>query len=214
RSIPLEHYGLEWIHSPAALAHAIGDTAAVLEPAVEATAAGLGKDHGRYRRVFGPLARNWEALFEEVMQPVFHVPRHPFLLARFGPMAMLSSESFARGFFRDPKTRALVAGCSAHANVPLDRSGTASIAIMLMLAAHARGWPIPKGGSASIAKAMASYFTEQGGMIEANREVHSLVDLPEASQVFFDLPPLAIKSILEMSNEHELAGRFEPRAAG
>src|SRR5690349_17204155 len=45
RTLPLEQHGLEWVHSPAPLAHPFDDgTAAVLERSVEATAAALGED--------------------------------------------------------------------------------------------------------------------------------------------------------------------------
>ncbi|MES2963478.1 MAG: NAD(P)/FAD-dependent oxidoreductase [Bdellovibrionota bacterium] len=210
RSLPLEHYGLEWILSPAPMAHAVGDTSVILEASVEKTAAQLGKDDWRYRRVFGPLVRKWEALFEDVMQPAFHLPRHPILLARFGAMAMLSAESFANGFFRDPKTRALIGGIAAHANTPLDRTGTAAIALMMMTAGHARGWPIPKGGAGSIAKALASYFAAQGGVIETDCEITRLSDLPPSRFVFFDLPPSRLKSMFESSGETApLAKQFQ-----
>src|SRR4029079_5650779 len=44
RSLPLDEHGLEWIHSPAPLAHPFDDgSAALLERSVAATAAGLGR---------------------------------------------------------------------------------------------------------------------------------------------------------------------------
>src|SRR5258708_13445339 len=40
RSLPLEQYGLQWIHPPTPLAHPLDDgTAAVLDPSIEATGA-------------------------------------------------------------------------------------------------------------------------------------------------------------------------------
>ena len=52
RTLPLEQYGLEWIHPPAPLAHPLDDgTAAVLERSVEATGA-------RNRGISGNDAQN------------------------------------------------------------------------------------------------------------------------------------------------------------
>lgn len=209
RSLPLEHHGLEWIQPSAPLAHAIGETSVFLEESVEKTASQFGDDASRYRRIFGPLVRQWEDLFFEVLQPAFHLPRHPLLLARFGAMGMLSVDSFAKGFFREPRARALLAGIGAHSGAPLDRAGTASIAIMLAVAGHARGWPVPRGGSGAIAKALLSYFESQGGRVETGREVKKLADLPPSRFVFFDLSPLKIKSIFSASNEAGLANRFD-----
>src|SRR5947209_11191648 len=60
RSLPLERYGLEWVHPLAPLAHPLDDgTAAVLERSVEATGTTLGRDAAAYRRLMGPLAANW-----------------------------------------------------------------------------------------------------------------------------------------------------------
>ncbi len=45
RTLPLEQYGLEWIHPPAPLAHPLDDgTVAVLERSIDATGATLGRD--------------------------------------------------------------------------------------------------------------------------------------------------------------------------
>ena len=43
RTVPLEEHGVDWIHSPAPLAHPLDDgTAVILERSVDETAAGLG----------------------------------------------------------------------------------------------------------------------------------------------------------------------------
>src|SRR5438270_828189 len=53
RTLPLAEHGLEWIESPAALAHPFDDgTAALLERSPEAAVRGLGDDEARWRRLF------------------------------------------------------------------------------------------------------------------------------------------------------------------
>ena len=54
---------------------------------------------------------------------------------------------------------------------------------------HLKGWPIPRGGSANIAKALASYFTAIGGQIETNTFITSIGQLPSAHAVLFDVTP-------------------------
>src|SRR6058998_2175281 len=58
RTVPLTELGVEWIESPAALAHPFDDgTAALLERSLEATGATLGPDARRYGKLFAPLVR-------------------------------------------------------------------------------------------------------------------------------------------------------------
>src|SRR5437588_8685094 len=60
-ALPLERYGLEWIYPPAALAHPLGDGAAILECSFDAMEATLGKrDSAAWRHLFAPLARHWD----------------------------------------------------------------------------------------------------------------------------------------------------------
>src|SRR2546427_7301528 len=61
RTLPLEQYGLQWIHPSLPLAHPFDDgTAAALERSVTATGATLDCDAGAYRKLMDPLASNWD----------------------------------------------------------------------------------------------------------------------------------------------------------
>src|SRR5216684_1575988 len=56
RTLPLEQYGLEWIHPSAALAHPLDDgTAVMLERSIEATSETLGCDAKAYRKLMAPF---------------------------------------------------------------------------------------------------------------------------------------------------------------
>src|ERR1700737_2859652 len=84
-SLPLTNYGLEWIHSPSALAHPFDDgTAVTLECDLGEAESTLGRDGKAWRRLMKPLAESWAELASEVLRPVHLVSRHPWLLARFG----------------------------------------------------------------------------------------------------------------------------------
>src|SRR5665213_228671 len=56
-SLPLQDYGLEWIHSPAPLAHPLDDgTAVMLARNLDSAEASLGKDGPAWRTMMEPLA--------------------------------------------------------------------------------------------------------------------------------------------------------------
>src|SRR5215469_4101920 len=68
--LPLGAHGLEWIHSPAPLAHPLDDgTAVVLERDIEAAAAELGPDGRPRRALMEPLVTHWHDLAPEVLRP-------------------------------------------------------------------------------------------------------------------------------------------------
>ena len=189
RSLPLEAHGLEWIEPPAALAHPFDDgTAAILERSIPLTGATLGNDARAYARLMSPLARNADTILAEILGP-FRLPRHPLVLARFGLRAILPSATLARLAFDGPHARGLLGGLAAHSMLPLTRSPSAAMALVLALLAHRVGWPFPRGGSQAIADALASYLRSLGGRVETGRRVESLAELPPTRAVFADVTP-------------------------
>jgi len=188
-ALGLEDHGLEWRHAPLPLAHPFDDgTAAVLQPAVGATAAGFGLDRGAYSSLVEPLLARWPALAEGILGPLLRVPSHPFAMARFGLSGLWSAESLVRRF-REPATRGLFAGLAAHSYLPLDRLLTGGLGLSLGLAAHAVGWPVAGGGSQAISTALASVIGAHGGEIVTDHEVRSLRDLPRARATLLDVTP-------------------------
>lgn len=187
KTLPLQRFGLEWIHPEIPLAHPLDDgTAACLHRDVDVTAGSLGRDAGIYRNVFNPLARDWEKLAAELLQPMLHLPRHPVALGRFGLAAITPARFFAKTFFREDQTRALFAGIAAHSFLPLEALASAAFGFVLGTAGHAVGWPIPRDGSQSIANALANYLRELGGKIDVNRRIDNLDQLPKSRVVLFD----------------------------
>jgi phytoene dehydrogenase-like protein len=196
RSLPLEQHGLKWIHSPAALAHALEpDRAAVLYRSIERTASGLGDDGPNHAALFGPLVRDWDSLIEDTLAPILHWPKHPIVLARFGLKALRSAESVALSSYATSLGRGLFAGIAAHSSIPLTWASSASIGLMLGAAGHACGWPIPAGGSQSISNALVAYLGSLGGQLEVGRPVESMSHLPRARWVFLDLTPKQVLAI-------------------
>lgn len=188
RTLPLERLGLEWIHPPVAVAHPLDDgSAAAAYRSLDQTADSFGPDARAYRRLFEPIVGSWDALAEELLQPVLHLPRHPLLLTRFGLGALQSAYGMASRSFQTAAPRALLAGLAAHSFLPLEAYGSASFALVLGGAAHAVGWPLPRGGSQKLSDALAQCFTEAGGTIELHCPLTHLDDLPNAAPALLDL---------------------------
>src|ERR1044071_8074630 len=188
KTLPLERFGLEWIQPEIPLAHPLDDgTAACLYRDVDSTAEQLRGDSIAYRRMMSPLARNWEKLANEFLQPMLHLPRHPIALARFGIPALCPATLLSKILFRHEPARALFAGIAAHSFLPLEAIASSAFGLVLGMAGHAVGWPIPQGGSQQIANALANYLRELGGKIETNRRVENLHDLPKSRAIFLDV---------------------------
>ena len=189
RELPLAEHGFEVAHPQAPAAHPLDDgTAAMLERTVDATAAGLGSDGRAWRRLFGPLVRNSDALMAELLGPL-RPPRHPLVMARFGLGAIRSATGLARGRFDGERARALFTGCAAHSILPLGSPATAAFGLVLALSAQAVGWPVVRGGSQKLADALSGYLRSLGGAIETGRRVTSLNELGDASPILLDTSP-------------------------
>jgi phytoene dehydrogenase-like protein len=190
KTLPLTRFGLTWIQPEIPLAHPLDDgTAACLHRDVDLAADSLGGDSRAYRRLMKPLARDWEKLATECLQPMLHLPRHPIALARFGIPALCPATLLAKSLFKQEPARALFAGIAAHSFLPLEAVVSSAFALVLGTAGHAVGWPIPRGGSQTIANALAAHFAELGGKIDINHRVENLDDLPKSRAVLLDISP-------------------------
>jgi len=189
RTLPLAEHGLEWIHPPVPLAHPLDDgTAVVLERSIHSTAEGLGPDGAAYARLMRPLVADWGRLDTALLGPL-RLPRHPVALARFGIWALRSAHNLACTVFKLERPRALFAGLAAHSMLPLEQRPSAAFALVFAIAAHAVGWPLPRGGSQRIADALLSYLRSLGGEVVSGSPVESLDHLPPARAVLCDLTP-------------------------
>jgi phytoene dehydrogenase-like protein len=185
RSLPIN---IPWIEPAACCAHPLDDgTAVLLEHSIEDTIAHLDPSDGRkYRSLIEPLANHFAELSVELLGPIQHIPRHPLQLARFGLSALLPAASLARSRFSGPRARALFAGMAAHSVLPLEAPASAAIALTLLAAGHAYGWPIVRGGAQTLADLLANHLESLGGRIETQHEVQRL---PESDLVLADITP-------------------------
>ena len=195
RSLPID---IPWIEPTAPCAHPLDDgTAVMLEHSIEATVATLDAcDHNRYRSLVTPLASQFAELVKDVLGPIQHIPRHPFVLARFGLSAFLSAASLARFHFTGKRAQAFFAGMATHSVLPLETPASAAVGLILMAAGHAGGWPILRGGAQALPDALARYLNNLGGRVEIG---HEITQLPEADLILAGITP---RQLLRIAGSH------------
>jgi phytoene dehydrogenase-like protein len=197
-SLPLNTHGLEWIHSPAALAHPLDDgTAVMLERDLKETLDSLAIDGPAWGGLLRPFVEHWSEFAPEILGPVRLVPKHPWLMARFGMIAFQSAQSVAHRF-RSPRTRALFSGLAAHSFLSLDEPLSAAFGVLMAVSAHAVGWPIPHGGGQSLTNALCSYLATLGGRVTTSSPVQTLASLASYDLFLCDLTP---RQLINVSGE-------------
>ncbi len=181
---------MPWVEPGAPCAHPLDDgTAVMLEHSVSDTVAGLdAEDRESYRAMMEPLAKGFERMVGDLLGPVLHVPRHPLLMGRFGVSAVLPAATLARNKFKGVRAKALFAGMAAHSVQALESPMSAAVALVLMAAGHASGWPIARGGAQMITQELVRYLEELGGEVVVGREVSDLSG-PEYAVTLADVTP-------------------------
>ena len=205
----LERHGLEWIEPPVQVAHPLDDgPPALLHREIDATVASFGnaQDAARYRGWIEPLVAEWDLVVDALIGPLrpAKVARHPLRLARFAIPALASVTMLARRF-RTRQARALVAGVGAHSFLPLGAPLAGGLGQALLVAGHAVGWPLPRGGSQRITDALAAVLRELGGEVVTGHRVHEMRELDEHRVAILDLSP---RGVLEVAG-----ARLHPRYA-
>lgn len=189
RSLPLAQFGLQFAQPDAPFAHPLDDgTAVVVERSIDATARALdGRDGRAYAKLVAPFVDQWETLMDALLGP-FSV-RHPILMTKFGRYAIRSAEGLAKHLFESERTRAMFAGVAAHSMVPLDKLATSGYALGLMIAAHAVGWPVSRGGAQQLSNALVAYLRSLGGEVVTDTPIEVLAALPPSRVVLLDITP-------------------------
>jgi phytoene dehydrogenase-like protein len=188
--------GVTWLQPAVDCAHPLDDgSAGAMCRSFDRTDDFLGGDGPRWRRVFERPAAHFDALFADVSQPILRVPHHPLTLARFGVGAIMPATTLGR-MWQTEQAKALWAGVAAHAFTRLDRAMTSAVGMMLIVAAHARGWVVAEGGSQAIARALAADIERHGGTVETGVRVISADDLPPSDVLMLDVSPSIAADIL------------------
>lgn len=187
---------LEWFIPDVSYAHPLdGGRAGLAYRDLDRTVASLGVDGAAYRRLMAPLVRNTEAVLATALNPLWRIPSN---LA--GPLALGLGTLWQGGpwwnaGFREDLAPALISGAAAHPVGPMPSLASSAAGLVLAQLAHTVGWPIPRGGSSSIAKVLLEDFLAHGGRLHTGRRIEDLTELSDAAAVLLDTTPKALLEI-------------------
>lgn len=201
--LDLEARGLSWCYPELSAAHPLEDgRAALLSRSVEETARGLGVDEAAYQRLLAPYLKVGPALLEDLLAPLGW-PKHPLTMMRFGSRGIASAQGLAQRVFEGELAKALFAGCAAHSILPMEAPLSAALGLLFCVVGHWTDWPVVRGGSENLAKAMQSLILEMGGEIFTGRRITKMSELPEARAYLFNTSP---KILLDVAGERLSSG--------
>lgn len=194
KTLPLDEFGLEWIHPEIPFAHPLAEGAIAAYKDVEQTAEQLGIDQNAYLKLFNKLLLIWNNIQNDALGPL-RIPSYPLDFAKFGLNALLPASTFVNRHFNLETTKTFLYGAAAHSTVPLTNLASASFGLVLFILGHKVGWPFPKGGAINISKALLGYYQSIGGELVLNHPVTDLAELPDTGYYFMNLTPAQILKI-------------------
>ncbi|MEO7752105.1 MAG: NAD(P)/FAD-dependent oxidoreductase [Terracoccus sp.] len=188
QGLGLEQHGLEWVHAPSVVGHALGEGRwAVLHRDPDDTAAGLDElcpgDGDAWLELYRMWCRISEPLIGSLLTP-FPPVRHGTPLAarvvRAGGLdlvrrMLLPSRALGEELFHGTGPQLLLSGNAAHADIPVDSPGSGLMGMLLIMLGQQHGFPVPKGGAGQLAAAMGSRLEAAGGRIRTSCRVAEVV---------------------------------------
>ncbi|QNE16241.1 NAD(P)/FAD-dependent oxidoreductase [Pseudarthrobacter sp. NBSH8] len=181
-----------------------GGRAALGYHSIERTVQGLGRDGDAYRRLLGPLVDRIGGVMDLTQHQLLRIPRDPLVAALFGLRTLEQGSRLWNSRFKEDLAPALLSGVAAHAVSQLPSLASAGAGLMLTALAHTEGWPVPLGGSASIAAALEADIRAHGGVIHAGAPIESLQQLGGARAALLDVAP---RGLLAIAGD-KLPGRY------
>lgn len=162
---------------------------------LDRTAAGLGRDGRAWVRLLRPLVEDIDGVTDFTANQMLRLPRAPLTSIRFGLRVLEQGTLAWNARFADEAAPTLLSGVTAHGIGRMPTLASAAVGLVLAAHAHARGWPVPIGGSQSIVDAMVADVIAHGGTIETGQEVVDLRDLTDAPIVIADTSARALARI-------------------
>lgn len=152
----------------------------------------LGVDGRAYERLMRPLVERATAIAEFTGSSLLRVPRDPVAALLFGLRSLEQGTPVWNARFREDAAPAMLTGIAAHTILSQPSIAAAGAGLSLGTYAHARGWPIPVGGSQAIVDAMVDDLRAHGGEVVLGHDVVSLAQLPSARATLLDVTPRAL----------------------
>lgn len=188
---------VEFVVPDASYAHPLdGRDAAVAYRDLDRTVAELGRDGPAYGRLLGPLVSRADGVFDFALGgSMVRVPRELGASILTGLAALTQGSPLWNVGFRDDAAPALLSGVAAHSIARMPALGTAAIGLVLAVAGHVGGWPVPVGGSAAISRALADDVRAHGGQIVTGRRIRDIAELGDFDVRIFDTSARALAAI-------------------
>lgn len=180
------HERVDFITPDLSFAHVIDDRTAYAYRDLERTVEELGGEDGQiYRRLVQPLVNQIDQVSDTLLNTLLKVPSHPLALASFGAATLGGMGLKELLGAKYERAAALYSGCAAHVAGGSRGPANAGAGLFLAATAHAKGWPIPRGGSQAISDALAAEATAHGAQIHTGVRVNHIDEL-SAQNILFD----------------------------
>lgn len=190
RAFDLAARGAELLHAPISYAHPLDDgRAALAHRDLDETCAHLGSDGPAWRRLMAPLLEHSTGIAEFFLSDLRSPPRDLAAPLALAPRVLRHATRAGSRAFRGDEAAALLTGVAAHAVGPLPSVVSSAVALFLGHLAHGTGWPLVKGGSGALARAMEEDLVGHGGVVRAGQRIEDLRELDHARVVLADIAP-------------------------
>lgn len=186
---------VDFVRPDVSFAHPLDRGSAIAYRDLTRTREGLGRDGRAYEALLRPLARHADHVAQTTGTPLLRIPDHPLSALSLGLRSFEQGTALWNARFRDEAAPALLTGVSAHTILPLPSIAAAGAGLALTAYAHARGWPLPVGGSQSMMDALVRDLEDHGGRVVLSHEVTDLRELPSARVQLLDVTPRALLSM-------------------
>lgn len=154
---------------------------------INRAAANLGIDGPAYRAYLQPVIDHLEGITNFTMNSMLGLPHDVVGTAIYGARIAEGGTPLWNKRFKQDVAPAMLTGCAAHTIGQHPRFAMAAAGLMLSATAHAQGWPVPIGGSASIVDAMADDVRAHGGVIHISGEITDIEQLSDFDAVVADV---------------------------
>lgn len=184
---------VEFITPEVSFAHPLdGGRAGVAFHELARTRDELGRDGRAYERLMRPLVERSTEVADFTGSTLLRVPPDLITAIAFGLRVLEQGSPAWNVRFREDAAPAMITGVAAHTILSQPSLAAAGAGLALGAYAHARGWPIPVGGSNAIIDAMVDDLRAHGGELVLGHEVTSLAELPRARVTMLDVTPRAL----------------------
>lgn len=161
--------------------------AAIAYRNLDRTASELGRDGAAYARYFRPLLRHLDGVLNfSLGGSMLRWPESPIGALITALRTFEQGTPLWNARFREDAAPALISGVAAHSIGRMPNLATSGVGAVLGALGHARGWPVPVGGSRAITDALAADLLEHGGRIETDHAIDNVRALDAYDVKLFD----------------------------